>query len=258
MVERLLGRQLRDRREHALGVAGQEHEVLRVAGAPLGDGVADEGERVRGAGVLGQAVVVEVDRARDRVEDDVLENRPEAVRRRVDLGLRGGGEADHLRVAAVLDVEDTLVAPPVLVVADQAARGVGREGRLAGAGEAEEERRVAVRADVRGAVHAQHAVEREQVVEQCEDRLLHLARVRGAADHAEPALEVDHDEGRRPCPVGRLVGLERRGADERELGHVLAVRLPVGKRLEHVAGEEAVPAELGDDPDRQAVLGLAR
>ena len=47
--------------------------------ALLRDGVADELERVRGARVLGERVVVEVDHARDRVEDDVLEDRAEAA-----------------------------------------------------------------------------------------------------------------------------------------------------------------------------------
>ena len=60
------------------------------------------------ARVLGRSVVVEVDLARDRVVHDVLEDRPEAARRRVDLRLGRRRERDDLRVAAVLEVEDPL------------------------------------------------------------------------------------------------------------------------------------------------------
>ncbi len=80
--------------------------------------------------------------------------------------------------------------------------------------------------------------------------------VGSSPDHAETPFEAQHDERRRPRSVGGLVGLERGGADEGEIRHVLSVCLVVCKRLEHVAGEQAVPGELGHDADRRAVLGL--
>ena len=150
-------------------------------------------ELVGRARVLRLRVVVEVDDAA-LVDDDVLEDRPEGAGRLVDLGLRLGGEADHLRVAAALEVEDAVVAPAVLVVADQRALGIGRERRLARAGEAEEDRDVAVVADVRRAVHREDALERQAVVHQREDRLLDLARVEGAADQHLLARRVEDDE----------------------------------------------------------------
>ena len=57
-------------------------------------------------------------------------------------------QADGLGVAAALEVEDAVVAPAVLVVADEDPLGIGRERRLARARQAEEDRHVAVRADV--------------------------------------------------------------------------------------------------------------
>jgi hypothetical protein len=66
-------------------------------------------------------------RARDGIVDHVLEDRPEAPRGREDLRLGVGREADHLGVAAVLEVEHARGAPAVLVVADEAARRVGAE-----------------------------------------------------------------------------------------------------------------------------------
>ena len=74
-------------------------------------------ELVRRTGVLRLRGVVEVDDA-VLVDRDVLEDRAEGVRRLVDLRLGRRREPDHLRVAAALDVEDALIAPAVLVVAD--------------------------------------------------------------------------------------------------------------------------------------------
>src|SRR3954447_15828055 len=114
-----------------------------MAGPLLRVGVRDLLELVRGARVLRLRVVVEVELA-VRVDRDVLEDRPERVRRLVDLGLRLRGELDHLRVAAALEVEDAAVPPAVLVVADKGARRISRKRRLPRAREAEEDRDAAI------------------------------------------------------------------------------------------------------------------
>ena len=89
--------------------------------------------------------IVQIQLPADRVEDHVLQDGPEAVGGGVDLGLVLRAQADDLGVAPALDVEDPHVGPPVLVVADEMALGVGGEGGLPRAGEAEEEGRVSVR-----------------------------------------------------------------------------------------------------------------
>jgi hypothetical protein len=63
--------------------------------------------------------------ARRRVEVDVLEDRPEPASRGEDVRLVHRREADGLRVAAALEVEHAIVAPAVLVVADEDALRVG-------------------------------------------------------------------------------------------------------------------------------------
>ena len=166
---------------------------------------------------------------------------------RVDLRLGLGGEADHLRVAAALEVEDAAVAPAVLVVADQRALGVGRERRLAGAREAEEDRDVAVVADVRRAVHREDALERQPVVHHREDRLLDLAGVERAADQQLGAAGMQHDERAGARAVLVRVGLE--------VGRVQHERLAARTRLsslggevdEHRLREERVVRVRGDD-----------
>ena len=128
VVGGLLPRQPRDRRQDPERVRGQEDHVARRARDPGRIGVADEVQRVRAAGVLGELLRVQVQLARHRVDVDVLEDRPEAPRRREDVGLVGRREADRLGVAAALEVEDVVAAPAVLVVADQAPQRDPRRG----------------------------------------------------------------------------------------------------------------------------------
>ena len=168
--------------------------------ALLGQRVRDALELVRRARVLGLRVVVEIEDAA-LVHDDVLEHRAERARRREDLRLRLLGEPDHLRVAAALEVEDPGVAPAVLVVADQGALRVGREGRLARSREPEEDRDLLLGADVRRAVHREDALERKAVVHEGEDRLLDLACVVRPADQDLGPRRMQADERLAARPV---------------------------------------------------------
>ena len=177
VVHRLLGRQLADRRQHAERVAGQEDDVASDGRRRTGSwrwGCTRSGSEQRVFSVIDVSA-----KSTSRVVsvvDDVLEHRAEADRVE-DLRLASRRQVDRLGVAAALDVEDAVVGPAVLVVADQLAARVGRQRRLAGAGEAEEERHVAVVALVGRAVHRQDALLRHQVVHDREDALLHLAGV---------------------------------------------------------------------------------
>ena len=71
--------------------------------------------------------LVEVELARDRIDHHVLEHRPEALRRRINLRLRLGAQPDHLGIATALKVEDGRIRPAMLIVADKGAAGVGAE-----------------------------------------------------------------------------------------------------------------------------------
>ena len=52
----------------------------------------------------------------------------------VDIRLGLFVQVDNLGVAAALKVEDSLVVPAVLVIADQQTLGIGGQGGLAGSG----------------------------------------------------------------------------------------------------------------------------
>ena len=256
VVHRAGRRQPRDGRQHAEGVAGQHHDIRRVAAAPRFDPVVDERDRVRAARVLRNRIVVEIQGPARRVHHHVLEHGPEPARRAVDLRFRLLRQVDHLRVATTFEVEDAVVAPPMLVVADQAAVRVRGQRRLAGAGEAEEERRVAAGADVGRAVHRHDAPGRQQVVHHREDRFLDLAGIAGAADQHGAAGEVEQDERAGIRAVARGIGGHRRNVDDRELRLVPAGRGAGRLFEEHRPGEEAVPGPLGHDANRQPVVGI--
>src|SRR5690606_25524996 len=181
------------RRQHAEGVGGEEDHFAGVAG--LGDrlyDVVDVVDRVGHPGVLGAGGVVEVDLAIG-VDGDILQQGI-AADGVVDIRLVFLAEVDGLGVAAALEVENAVVIPAVLVVTDQLALGVGGEGGLAGAGEAEEDRHLTVLADVGGAVHGGVAFEGQLVVPHREYALFHLAAVPGAADQLHPLGHVEGHE----------------------------------------------------------------
>ena len=253
MVRRLVVRQPGDRRQDAECIGCQQDDVAGLAGDPGRVGVADEIERIGGPGVLGDPVGVQVELPGYRVELDVLQDRPEPLRRLEDVRLVHRAEADRLRVAAALEVEDAVVAPAVLVIADEAPFGIGRERRLARARQSEEDNGVARGADVHRRVHRQDALVGHQVVHDSEGRLLDLAGVFGADDDDLHPAEVDEDRGLAPGAVCRRVGLERRHIDDREVGPECGQILSRGA-AEEVAREDAGPRGLGVDPQRAAVI----
>ena len=189
------------------------------------------------------------------VHDDVFHHRAEALGSGVDFRLGLGRQADHLGVAAALEVEDRGVGPAVLVVADQRAAGVGRQRRLAGARQAEEHRRVAFRPDVGGAMHGHDAGRRQQIIEQAEDGLLHLAAVARAADEDELVGEGHRDHRLAAAAVARGIGAEAGQIDDRVVGGEAGELALVGAD-QHRADEEVVPGEFVDDAHVDAMRRL--
>ena len=229
--------------------------MLRVAAAAARHMVADVVQRVRGARVLCERLARELDLPRAGLERHVLEDRAEHLRRREDVGLLLLREVDDLGVAAALEVEDAVAAPAMLIVADESAVGIGGQRRLAGARQTEEECGVPVLADVRGAVHREHALLREEVVHHGEHRLLELAGVACAADEDHALREVQHDERAGARAVRRRVGLELRRVQDaevrregREFGEL--------RTDEHVAHEVRMPRVGRDIPARETVCRI--
>ena len=132
---------------------------------------------------------------------------------------------------------------------------VGRQGRLAGAGQAEKDRAVALGPDIGRAVHRQHVARRQHEVEIAEHRFLDLAGIAGAADQDEPGGEVDQDRGLGADPVEPRYRAELRRVQDRE-GRLEIRQLGRRGPDEHVARKEAVPGAVADHPDRQPVLGV--
>ena len=249
VVHGLTGSELGDGRKNTVSIAGEEDDVLRVASAGGRLVVGDVVERVGDTTVLSLGLVVEVDGA-VLSHPDVLE-KGVSLDGAVDLGLLLSGEIDGLGVAAALEVEDAVVIPTVLIITEKPSLGVGGKGGLTGTGETEEEGGVAVLAAVGGAVHGEDALEREPVVHEGEDTLLHLTTVGGADDDGDLLLEVEADEGLGVQALGLPVLVDEAlgGVDDGEVGdEVLDLLLGLGDD-EHVLDEVVLPGPLGDETD---------
>jgi hypothetical protein len=120
-------------------------------------------------------------------------------------------------VAAALEIEDALVGPAVLVVADERAVRIGRERGLARAGEPKEQRGLAVLALIGRAVHGQDALLGQQIIQQREDRFFDLPGVSRAADEDNLFRQMQNDKrlGARAVAFGD--GAKRRGTDHSDL-----------------------------------------
>ena len=236
-----------DRGQNAECVSRQEDDVLgcgcRRDGA---DDVLDVVDGVGHTGVLGDALISEIDVALG-IQSDVLQQSV-ALDGVVDIGLGVLVQVDDLCVAAALEVEDAVVIPAVLVVADQQTLRVGGQGGLAGAGQTEEDGGVlAVLVGVGRAVHGSDALQRQEVVHHGEHTLLHLAAVPGVDDDLLLAGDVEHDSSL-GVQAQLLVVLDL------SLGSVVnnEIRLEVLQLLsggtdEHIGYEVSLPCNLNNE-----------
>ena len=188
VVDRLLGRQPRERRQHAEGIGGEEHHGLRHAADAARRNRRQRLERIGGAGVLGQRDVVEIGHA-VRAEHEVLEHRARSDCAAAKIsGSLSALQLHRLGVAAALEIEDAVRGPAVLVVADQRPR---RDRSRASSCRCPRGRRTARRrrrarhwpSSASGSTPRARRVE----VEQREHRLLDLAGIGGAADDDDVA-----------------------------------------------------------------------
>ena len=243
-------------REHAERVRGKEYDRLGVFADRRDDLIGNEVDGIGNARVLGERAVGVVGRAFVGIDDDVLDERAEAYRA-VDLGLVLFAEVYALSIAAALDIEYAVVRPAVLVVADEPALGVGGERRFARAGKTEEQRGIAaaVERHIGGAVHAQHAFLRQQVVHEREYGLFHLARVLRADD--EYYLALERKQYRRFAVGAALLGIELEpGHGDKRIILFERFELFFRRTDKHVVHEQVFGRVLVDDAYRNAVFGV--
>ena len=176
----------------------------------------------------------------------------------VDLRLGDRRDLDGLCVAATLKVEDGVLCPAVLVIADEDALRVSRKRGLAGAGQAEEDGRLTRdRVHVRGRVHGEHVLlHRHDVVHDREDGLLDLARVRGAGNDDALVLKVDEDGS---LGVGAIlhrielqIGCGEHGIVLREV----AIALALGRTHEQLARKQRLAGALAHDQELAAPTAI--
>ena len=134
----------------------------------------------------------------------------------------------------------------MLVVTDEDAVRIGRQRGLAGAGEAEEQRDVAVVADICRAVHRHHALRRQIEIQRGEDRLLHFAGIGRVADQDDLLAEVDRDDRVGAHAMALGIGLERRQVDDREFGDEI-LELRTHRTDQQLTNEQRMPGQLGVD-----------
>lgn len=134
----LFAAQLGDRGQDTAGIAGEEDDVAGVAWGHAWDlGVLNVLNGVGTSSILRQSRVVVIDETRVRIEDHILKD-GSVLDGAKNIGLLLGRKTNALGVATTFDVEHTIVAPAVLIVADQFSVRVSGQCCLSSAGQTEE------------------------------------------------------------------------------------------------------------------------
>jgi hypothetical protein len=123
----------------------------------------DEIQRISRASVLGDRLGIKVQLAGLRFQNHVFQNRAESDRI-PNLRLLLLGQPDALGVAAAFEIKDAAIAPPVLVITNQAAPRVRRERRFAGSRKPEKQGHIPGRTLIGRAMHGKHPLLGQQIV----------------------------------------------------------------------------------------------
>ena len=226
-----------------------------VPGSASARHVGNVADRISSARILRERRVVEIDPTMVAVDGDVFQNGAEPARRFVDFRLAGFRKADHFGIATAFEVKDACVAPAVLVVTDQSARGIGGKRRLAGAGQAEENRDIVLVPSVVGrAVHRHYVPLRQEIVHHGENRFLDFACISRAAYEHELLTKVQQHEGFRMRAVDLRIGLKTWRMNDGELSLVRGKFRVLELTDEHRARKERVRRAFGNDADRHTEL----
>ena len=172
------------------------------------------------------------------------------------MRLAVAAKANALGVTTAFEIEHAIVAPTVLIVSNQLAFQVGGQGSLARAGQAEEQRHVALMAGVGGTVHGKDSLQRHQVIHHGEDGLLHLPGVVRSSNESGLGFEIQRDERFRFRAVGRGLGVAIGRGDDGELRFV-AVEFTRRGPAEKLMNKQRMPGQLADDADRQTMRGVS-
>lgn len=141
----------------------------------------------------------------------------------------------------------------MLVITNQSPLRIGRQGRLAGSRQAEEDSDITILALVGGRVQGEHVVLDGHLVEEYgEDTLLHLAGVLGTKDDHLLFGKVDGDGSGGGHALGPSVCGEGSGVVD-DIVWMEGLELLARGPDEHVAHEEGMVGTGADDSDADSV-----
>ena len=146
----------------------------------------------------------------------------------------------------------------MFIVADELAGGVGRQGGLSGAGQAEEHSGLmGLRVHVGRAVHGQDALLGQHVVHGGEYALLDFAGILGAADDDEVGLVVNHNGSLRVNAVYGGVALKAGGSDDGVVCFAVGGQLFAGGTDQQIVDEQVLGGQLIHNPELFGIFGVS-
>ena len=135
VVHRLFRRQLRNWRQHAKRIRRQHDDIGWVRALAGFRRVRNEIQWIAGARVLCERPVRQIKLARNGGPSRRFPARvPKRWEGRKNLRLSRSRKVDHLGIAAAFKIKDALIAPAMLIIADQCTAGICGKRGFAGTG----------------------------------------------------------------------------------------------------------------------------
>lgn len=189
VIDGLFRSELGDRWKDREGIAGQEDDVLGVSADSRDLSVIDELQRIRSSSVFSNGSIMIVNFSAGFLQHNVLQNSSEPDST-VDFRLFLLAKSDTLGIASTFDVENTLVSPDVLIVADKFAISDGTKSSFTSSRESEEEANITSSTDIAAGMKREMSLLGHQVVHDGENTLFHFSCVLRSKDNHLSLLEV--------------------------------------------------------------------
>jgi hypothetical protein len=270
MKHGLRGVELRNRWEDTARITSEENDVAGMIGRQTWNlGVRNVLDGIGTTGVLSQGWIIVIDYTSLGVEDDVLEDgtKLDGVE---DIGLFLSWETNALGVAlklsviftpecvrktySTLDIENAVITPAVLVVANQSTVRISWQRGFASSWKTKENSDIAILAFIGRGVESQNIVLDWHLIEENgKNTLLHLASVLGTEDNHFFIGEIDGDRGSRGHTFGISVGRERAGIINGVVW-VEVLKIFPFRADKHVAHEKSVVGTSADNSDLDPVF----
>src|SRR5579884_1827297 len=172
-----------------------------------------------------------------------------------DLRLKLLREINALGITTTLKIEDSVVSPPMLISANQAARRISRETGLARTRKTKKESYIPGRTHVGRTMHWQDILSWQDEIQNGKNGLLHLTCILCPRDQNQALFKIDNNSGIRTSTMRTWIGTEiwhTQDGKSRPFAGLIAF---IGAQKQ-LTSKQIVPGQLGNYLHRHSITRI--